>query len=180
MRDLLIKADWFEQLQNAPENVQQELFYRIIKYGCLEKDVVIAADDWSVGNAWLILKGHIDRMKDAQDRNIENGRKILGDPQEIYNYCQGHPKAKVDEVGIALGLPKTNAAKGPYAYIYDNPGWKSVRKWHFLHFNFANLYNFVANSANAVAQVPKRCTSLSKPIRFVGKCSFQHTMSRLM
>lgn len=129
MRDLLIKADWFEQLQNAPENVQQELFYRIIKYGCLEKDVAAVTDDWSVGNAWLTLKGHIDRMKDAQDRNIENGRKngrkILGDPQEIYNYCQGHPKAKVDEVGIALGLPKTNAAKGPYAYIYDNPGWKN-------------------------------------------------------
>lgn len=129
MRDLLIKADWFEQLQNAPEKIQQELFYRIIKYGCLEENVADKADDWSIGNAWLTLKGNIDRMKDAQNKNIENGkkngRKILGDPQEIYDYCQKNPKAKVDEVGAALGLPKTNASKGPYAYIYDNPGWKN-------------------------------------------------------
>lgn len=129
MRDVLVKAEWFEEIKNAPEEIQKELFYRIIKVGCFEEEVDTQNDEWGVSNAWFNLKGHIDRMKDAHNMNVENGRKngrkIMADPQLVYDYCQENPKAKVNEVGIALNLPQSVAGKGPYAYLYDNEGWKN-------------------------------------------------------
>lgn len=139
MRDLLIKGEWFNKIIKAPEEIQRELFYRIIRYGCLEQEIVENEDDdWGLSNAWENIKGDLDRMKVAHDANVENGKingaKMKADPQAIYDYCQANPKAKADEVGKALGLtPKPTAAKGPYGYLYENPGWKNrkISGWKF-------------------------------------------------
>ena len=137
MRDVLIKSEWFDKIQNAPAEVQKELCYRIIRLGVFEEDIEYDDDDWAIADSWNNLRGHLVRMRDAHDANImngkNNGRKMTGDPQLIYDYFQANPKAKPAEIGEALGLPRKEAAKGPYAYIYDNPGWKNrkIPNWKF-------------------------------------------------
>jgi hypothetical protein len=131
MRDLIIKKDWLPGIERAPEEVKQQLFYRIVKYGCLEQEVEdLPSDaDWGLVNAWERAKADIDRMKTAQEQSIEygknNGKKNHADPILIWEYCQKHPNCKVGDIGEALHLPQTNASKGPYSYIYENEGWKN-------------------------------------------------------
>lgn len=153
MRDLLIKAEWFNGLENAPEEIKQELFYRIIKVGCLEEEIDDTNDSWDIKNIWNNIAGNVRRMKNAQEKAQEfgktHGRKMKGDPQAIYDYCQENPSAKADEVGIALGLPQTATAKAKgYGYIYDNPGWKNrrVKDWKFSDENSVGILKSEKNS----------------------------------
>lgn len=145
MRDVLIKADWLPAIKNAPEEVKKELFYRIIKYGCLEEENIdVSKDEWFLANSWETIKGNLDRMKDARTKSQEYGkkvgRKMICDPMMIYMYCQAHPNAKVNEVGEALNLPQRATNKGMYSYIYDNPGWKNRKAidWHYEAENSEN------------------------------------------
>lgn len=152
MRDLLIKEKWFTKLKNAPEEVLKEVCYRLVKYGCFEENIDESGDSYEISYPWDEIKGNIDRMWAAKEGNIENGRKngkkMIADPQMIYDYCQANPKAKANDVGEALGLPKTPAAKSPYAYIYDNPGWKNrkVSNWKFSEENSEQNLNSEKNS----------------------------------
>lgn len=135
MKDVLVKANWFEQIQNAPEEIQKELFYRIIKLGVFEEEIDTSNDDWSLADSWRNIRGNIVRMQTAHEANVEfgktHGRQITGDPQAIYDFVQKHPKAKVTDIGIALNLPERPSAKGVYGYLYDNPGWKNrkITNW---------------------------------------------------
>lgn len=129
MKDVLVKADWFEQIKNAPKEIQKELFYRVIKLGVFEEEIDTSNDDWAIADSWKNLSGNIIRMQDAYDKKANygktHGKKMNGDPQLIYDYLQEHPKASVTEIGEAFDLPKTGNVKGPYSYLYENPGWKS-------------------------------------------------------
>ena len=137
MRDLLIKKDWLPGIEKAPEEIKQQLFYMIIKYGCLEQEIeeLPSSADWGLVNAWERAKADIDRMKFAKEQSIEygknNGKKNNADPVLVWEYCQQHPSCKVGDIGEALGLPQTAASKGPYSYIYENEGWKNRKnsKW---------------------------------------------------
>lgn len=141
MRDLLIKGDWLVAIKNAPEDIKKELFYRIIKYGSLEEDVIVGEEDWSISNAWKNIKGDIDRMKAAHENSISvgknTGRKSAADPILVWKYCQDHPSANVDEVGNNLNLPRKNGKKGDFGYLYENQGWKNRKDKLWLE-NFSN------------------------------------------
>lgn len=137
MRDLVIKKDWFPGLSQAPEELQKELFYRIIKYGCLEDEIEENENDnWILINTWNRVKDDIDRMKAAKDRQSECGKlfgkKNNADPELVWRYCQEHPGCKVDEIGAALDLPSSTAKKGPYSYLYENEGWKNRKNEGWL------------------------------------------------
>lgn len=127
MRDLLIKGDWFEKIINAPEEVQKELFFRVINLGVLENDIEYENDDWAVADAWKNLKGHIVRMKDSHDNQVEYGkkvgRKMTVNPDELYYWAhQGKTAPQIAEI---LGI-KTSG-------IYENPGWthRKVEGWTY-------------------------------------------------
>lgn len=139
MRDLLIKASWFEGLDEAPVEVINVIAGRILRIGCFEQDIPaeeLAKDDYSMKNIWSNLSGNIERMAEAKKQQQEygktHGKKITGDPQAIYDYWQKH-KGTAAQVGEALGLPPSAGAKEPYGYLYENPGWKNRKKpnWSF-------------------------------------------------
>lgn len=146
MRDLLIKESWFPGVDRASEEEKMKLFYMIVKYGCLEEEVEELSEEdqknWGLVNAWETAKGNIDRMKFAQEQQVEYGKKVgkknNADPVLIWEYCQRHPKCKVNEIGEALQLPQTNASKGPYSYIYENEGWKNRKDSNWKE-NFSKI-----------------------------------------
>lgn len=132
MRDLVVKASWFEGFEKAPEEIKKEIFYRIIKQGCFEEEVDCSNDDWSLDSNWKHIQGNIQRMKEAQEHKQEfgktHGRKPMANEEKIYGYLQQHPSAKIAEIGAALGLDEGHSSKGPYAYIYDMGVWKNRKK----------------------------------------------------
>jgi hypothetical protein len=144
MRDLVIKADWFEGFEKAPEDLKKEIFYRIIKQGCFEEEIDCSNDDFSLESNWKHIQGNIQRMKEAKEQRQEfgktHGRKPKANEEQVYEYLQKHPKAKVAEIGAALGLEQGNSAKGAYAYIYDMKSWKQ-RKMISADISFEEFIN---------------------------------------
>jgi hypothetical protein len=132
MRDLVVKASWFEGFEDAPEELKKEIFYRIIKQGCFEEEVDCSNDDFSLKSNWIHIQGNIQRMKESQEQKQEfgktHGRKPMANEQKIYEYLQQHPSARAAEIGAALGLDKGHNAKGDYAYIYDMAVWRNRKK----------------------------------------------------
>lgn len=164
MRDILVKKDWFAGLEGAPQELLDEIFIRIGRYGYFGQEINTENDEYFLKFAWNQVKGNIDRMTNKHNELVEkgktNGKKMIGDPQQIYDYCQANPKAKVNDVGEALGLPRTNAGKGPYAYLYDNPGWKNrkVTGWKFSEENSEigkNIPNFESESEKNSESIAK-------------------------
>lgn len=168
MRDVLVKENWFEGLEGASQELLDQIFIRIMRYGCFGQEIKTENDDPFLKYAWNQVKGHIDRMTNKHDELVEkgkvNGKKMVGDPQQIYDYCQLNPKAKVNDVGEALGLLRTNAGKGPYAYLYDNPGWKNrkAKGWKFSDENPEQNSEIGKNIPNSESESEKNSESIAK------------------
>lgn len=166
MRDLIIKASWFPGLDRAPEEIKKEVFYRVVKYGMLEEEIIENEEEnnWIVTNNWHRAKDDIDRMRNAEEKKKNFGktvgRKSKADPIAVWRYCQEHPKCKVDEIGEALDLPLSNAAKGPYSYLYENEGWKNRKDANWLN-------NFSSNEF--LEKIPEKEFQLENNLEETGK-----------
>ena len=153
MRDLVVKADWFKGFQKMPENIKKEIFYRIIKLGCFEEEIDTTEDSWEIESIWSNIEGNIIRMKkskeDSEKYGKNHGRKPMANEDKIYEYLQKNPKAKVKEIGAALGLDKGNSSKGDYAYIYDMKVWRE-RKNIKEGFSYEDFLDGNKNSGNRI------------------------------
>jgi hypothetical protein len=171
MRDLLIKASWFEGLDEAPVEVINVIAGRILRIGCFEQSISaeeLAKDDYSMKNIWSNLSGNIERMAEAKKQQQKygktHGKKMKGDPQAIYDYWQKH-KGTAAQVGEALGLPPSAGAKEPYGYLYENPGWKNRKKpnWSFSNEEFQiPISNLEKNSKIETPELEKNSNLESK------------------
>lgn len=140
MRDILLKADWFKDLEDAPSEIKQKLGERIIEFGVFGKEIDTSNDDWSLKSTWNTIAGNIDRVYNSyhKDESKGVGRELLADPNEVYKcYWEfietGTKKVTVNMIGEKLGLPQTSNAKGAYSYLYENAGWKNrgVKNWNY-------------------------------------------------
>lgn len=159
MRDFLIKADWFKGMETANDEVLKEIFYRTMKLGMMEQEIDTSQDVYPISAIWSGIEGNIVRMKNAQESYQEygktHGRKAKGQDDDIKAYKLAHPAARVKEVGEALGYEPGNSGKGPFAWIYDNKGWKEAVKEIKAEKNSDKIPKSEKNSENSSEKIPK-------------------------
>lgn len=119
MRDLVIKADWLEDIDVLSIEEQKEVFYVLIKHGVFEEDVNIDNLDKHLKLFVNSIVKQIDKIQNKHDENVENGkkgvRKPKSDPKEVWELAQQGLNAV--QIAERLGDKPDN--------IYKNVGWKN-------------------------------------------------------
>lgn len=162
MKDVMIKAEWFKGLEDAPVTVIKELAGRIILYGCFEKDVDnLEEDSWEIKSNWNNIKGNITRMQSAYEHYQELGktfgRKARITEEELYDYIKDHPGSKPVDIGMALGKEPGGSKKGPYAYIYDMKVWlKRKEIWSGKITSLEEIFSEKIPESEKISENPKK------------------------
>lgn len=142
MKNIMILSQWFEGLEEAPDEVLDTLGGRIIRELVLEREVIDCSnDDWTIKKSWLDIKGDIERTYDSyknkQEYGKEHGKKANSVSIEAWKYCQEHKNAKASDVGdylksIGYDIISTASKKGEYSKVYDLAGWKNRNNANWL------------------------------------------------
>lgn len=142
MRDLLIKADWLEDIDVLSINEQKEVFYVLMKHGIFEEEVNIDSLDKSLKLFVNAIIKQIDRIQNRHNESVENGkkgvRKPKSDPKEVWELAQQGLSAV--QIAERLGDKVDN--------IYKNQGWKRRK----LEFELENSLEIPVENSSGIPE----------------------------